>query len=273
MRNLTSISLTCSLERLHLSKISFVAIDEADTMFAKDFKDDVLRILTPLVRLVREGKRTASLLFAAATLSKLLLSEVGSISPVRCFSIFSLCSHSCLKECERLITPSVHKVVASVRQEFIRCDADKPQVLKGILSSLPDRSKTMIFCNTLDSSRWLDKFLAENGFSAALVHGGVPPRDRKAQYQRFTSGSVSILVCSDVAARGLDTIVDAVILFDFPLNVVDYLHRVGRTGRAGRSGVAYSLIRKREVDLANSIQRSIQLGYSLDEVASGAQAQ
>eukprot|EP01122_Echinamoeba_exundans_P007022 TRINITY_DN207_c0_g1_i2.p3 TRINITY_DN207_c0_g1~~TRINITY_DN207_c0_g1_i2.p3 ORF type:complete len:377 (+),score=52.07 TRINITY_DN207_c0_g1_i2:1885-3015(+) len=238
-------------ERIYISKVKYVAIDEADTMLAKDFKTDLLQVLDPIRLAVAAGTRSASFVFAAATLSKLLMEEIESLFP----------------KTLRLATSSVHKVSGTIRQEFIRCDADKTKVLLRVLRQLPHTAKVMVFCNTLDSCRFVDKYLRENAFDIALVHGGVPPMMRKQEFQKFLDDQVRILVCSDVAARGLDTVdVDHVILFDFPQNVVDYIHRVGRTARAGRSGVAFSLVRKRELPLVEAIQRSIKDDSPLDGV-------
>jgi superfamily II DNA/RNA helicase len=257
------------LDRIYISKLKYIAVDEADTMLAKDFKTDLLQILDPVRQSANAGTRTASFVFAAATLSKLLIEEIDSLFPVRSLHL-KLKRFRWLKILQktlRFATSSVHKVSNTIRQEFIRCDADKTKVLLRLLRQLPQSAKVMVFCNTLDSCRFVDKFLRENAFDIALVHGGVPPRLRKQEFQKFMSGQVKILVCSDVAARGLDTTdVNHVILFDFPRNVVDYIHRVGRTARAGRSGVAFSLVRKRELPLVEAIQQSIKEGTPLDGV-------
>jgi superfamily II DNA/RNA helicase len=99
----------------------------------------------------------------------------------------------------------------------------------------------MVFCNTLGSCRAVDHFLSERGTSSVNYHGAVPAEERVENLKKFKgedgADSVPALVCTDLAARGLDLVVDHVINFDFPLNPIDYLHRTGRTARMGAKGV------------------------------------
>lgn len=125
--------------------------------------------------------------------------------------------------------------------------------------------RVMVFCNTLDSCRAADHHLRERGLPTACYHGDVPLEGRRAAIAAFSVAAedcsdsdgldwggggeqhpgLPLLVCTDLAARGLDIPgrVDHVINFDFPLNPIDYLHRTGRTARAGASGRITSLVR------------------------------
>jgi len=131
------------------------------------------------------------------------------------------------------------------------------------------KEPTLIFCNTVPSCRAVEHRLTELGFKTTSYHGLVPSKVRAANFKRFTSGEVPILVCTDIAARGLDTtFVKHVILFDFPLNPIDYLHRVGRTARAGQAGRATSLVAKRDRVLAEAIRRARAAGTAIHLLSS-----
>ncbi|KAL8158026.1 hypothetical protein AgCh_002656 [Apium graveolens] len=97
----------------------------------------------------------------------------------------------------------------------------------------------MVFCNTLNSSRAVDHFLSEYQISTVNYHGEVPAEQRVENLKKFKSddGDCTTLVCTDLAARGLDPDVDHVIMFDFPLTSIDYLHRTGRTARMGAKAI------------------------------------
>jgi superfamily II DNA/RNA helicase len=127
----------------------------------------------------------------------------------------------------------------------------------------------LVFCNTLASARSTAYFLQEHGYDAASLHGGIPPILRAAEFARFLAGDSSILVCTDAAARGLHfPALETVVMFDFPLNPVDYLHRSGRVGRAGKRGTVVSLVAKRDVVLARAIQRATDEGKAIATLSS-----
>ena len=133
-----------------------------------------------------------------------------------------------------------------------------------------------MFCNDIACCRSTDYFLSERGYKTANYHSGIPAAKRAENFQLFDSGSHPILVCTDIASRGLDyngvrplpphriecgnfffQEVSHVILFDFPFNPIDYLHRIGRTGRAGKSGTVTCLLKKGDLVLANAIEVSL----------------
>ncbi len=108
---------------------------------------------------------------------------------------------------------------------------------------------------TVPSCRAVEIALANAGFSAIGYHGAVPSGTRAVNWRRFCAGARTVLVTTDLAARGLDTThVTHVVLFDFPQTPVDFLHRVGRTARAELEGVATALVTKRDRPLAETIQ-------------------
>lgn len=126
----------------------------------------------------------------------------------------------------------------------------------------------MIFCNTISSCRWVHHFVTENNIKASCYHGDMPILKRKEEFNLFLKGDSNILICTDIASRGIDLEVDHVILFDFPLNSVDYIHRIGRTARANKDGKVTNFILKRDRVLADSIQKAIKNKTNLDGITS-----
>ena len=93
----------------------------------------------------------------------------------------------------------------------------------------------IVFCNRKRDVKVVDQSLRRHGFNAQALHGDLPQSVRTATLDKFRDGEISILVASDVAARGLDIIdMSHVFNFDVPMHADDYIHRIGRTGRAGR---------------------------------------
>jgi len=97
-------------------------------------------------------------------------------------------------------------------------------------------AKTIIFTNTIKASKLVSETLVLLEYANLVLHSNMQQRQRLSKLDRFTSGKVNTIVCTDLAARGLDMLVDAVVQFGVPLNGDTYVHRLGRTARAGRSG-------------------------------------
>jgi superfamily II DNA/RNA helicase len=124
-------------------------------------------------------------------------------------------------------TSTLHKAVSSAHHDFVRLTGteNKLEALLQVLEpSLAKGRRVMVFCNTLGSCRAVDHFLSERGTSSVNYHGAVPAEERVENLKKFKgedgADSVPALVCTDLAARGLDLVVDHVINFDFPLNPV-----------------------------------------------------
>ncbi|THG18211.1 hypothetical protein TEA_017155 [Camellia sinensis var. sinensis] len=170
-----------------------------------------------------------------------------------------------------LRTSTLHKKIASARHDFIKLSGseNKLEALLQVLEpSLAKGNRVMVFCNTLNSSRAVDHFLSENQISTVNYHGEVPAEQRVENLQKFKSndGDCPTLVCTDLAARGLDLDVDHVIMFDFPLTSIDYLHRTGRTARMGAKGKVTSLVAKKDQTLAARIEDAIMKNESLESL-------
>ena len=130
--------------------------------------------------------------------------------------------------------------------------------------------KILVFCNTVASCRAIHHHIVERGhIDAACFHGDLPNEKRDDYFEAFESGKSKIMVCTDIASRGLDMKnVSHVINFDFPLNITDYQHRIGRTGRMGKPGSAVSFITKRDQVLAEEIEAAIHGKSSMELISS-----
>ena len=158
-----------------------------------------------------------------------------------------------------LQTADSHKQPDTLEPRFVKVsglpDAKHLEVLKCFSKKREGAPRTMVFCNTVASCRSLGHFLSEQGVPNVCLHGDIPKARRSEEYRRFIAGESNVLVCTDAAARGLDIDdVAHVILFDFPRDVAEYLHRVGRTARAGARGRVTAFVARYDYELAKSIQ-------------------
>ncbi len=114
----------------------------------------------------------------------------------------------------------------------------------------------IVFCNRKTTVRELAKSLKQDGFSAGEIHGDMDQASRNAELARFKDGAISILVASDVAARGLDVKgVSHVFNFDTPWHPDDYVHRIGRTGRAGAKGRAFTFVAPEDAEAIDNVEK------------------
>lgn len=234
--------------------IKYLVLDEADTMFDQGFGPDIRKFLAPLKnRAAKPGDQGFQTVLVTATMTKavqkLIDEEFEGIVHLR--------------------TSTFQKRVATARHDFISLSGaeNKLEALLQVLEpSLAKGNKVMVFCNTLNSSRAVDHFLTENQISTVNYHGEVPAEERVENLNKFRNeeGDCPTLVCTDLAARGLDLDVDHVIMFDFPSNSIDYLHRTGRTARMGAKGKVTSLVAKKDVALATRIEEAIKKNESLE---------
>lgn len=165
----------------------------------------------------------------------------------------------------------LHRALSNVRHviEDVK-GIDKLVILKSVLQRHSIKPlRTLIFCNSVDSVRAVQYFLSEAGSPALSYHGDLNSRERESNLNSFRNGESQCMVCTDIAARGLDIPeIDHVIMFDFPLNPIDYLHRAGRCGRAGRKGMVTSIVAKRDKVLSDAVQGAIARGLPLDNLSS-----
>jgi len=228
--------------KLLLTGIEILVIDEADRMLDMGFIPDIERVC----KLVPFTRQT---LFFSATMPPEItrLTEAFLHNPIRC-------------EVSRAASTAT-----TIRQVLVasRGHADKRETLRKLIRDADNFKNAIIFCNRKRDVATLHRSLVKHGFSAGALHGDMDQLARMASLDAFKNGDVSLIVCSDVAARGLDIPdVSHVLNFDVPTHSEDYVHRIGRTGRAGRSGVAITLVTGDDMKYIDQIQSLI--GKAID---------
>jgi superfamily II DNA/RNA helicase len=209
--------------RLLLNGVELLVIDEADRMLDMGFIPDIERIC----KLVPFTRQT---LFFTATMPPEIqrITEQFLSNPVRV-------------EVSRPAT-----TVATTTQFLAKTGrepVDKRDTLRRLIRSAEGMKNAIVFCNRKRDVATLFRSLLRHGFSVQALHGDMDQAARTAALEQFRKGEVTLLVASDVAARGLDIPeVSHVYNFDVPLHPDDYVHRIGRTGRAGRAGCAITLV-------------------------------
>ncbi len=208
--------------KLLLGGIEVLVIDEADRMLDMGFIPDIEKIC----KLVPFTRQT---LFFSATMPPEItrLTEQFLHNPARV-------------EVARAASTAegiVQTLVAS------HGHAEKRETLRRLLREADGLKNAIVFCNRKRDVAIVYKSLLKHGFPVGALHGDMDQAARMASLDAFKNGAVDILVCSDVAARGLDIPdVSHVVNFDVPSHAEDYVHRIGRTGRAGRAGVAITIV-------------------------------
>jgi len=154
---------------------------------------------------------------------------------------------------------------STVEQHFYSVDADdKRRALHQILKTR-GMKQAFVFVNSKLGCARLARSLEREGLKTTALHGDKSQDERLKALEAFKSGEVDLLVCTDVAARGLDIKdVPAVFNFDVPFNAEDYVHRIGRTGRAGASGLAVSFVASSDQRLVADIEKLIKTKIDLE---------
>jgi len=215
-----------------LAKIDYLVLDEADRMWDMGFKEDVGRIVGAC------PKEKQTLLFSATISGDLAdFSDKYMKSPVE-ISVESYVDTSKLKQ-----------IYYDVR------DNEKFGLMVHLLKNDED-NLSMVFCNTRRNADFVARNLRDNGVKARVIHGGMDQSKRISALKEFADGITRVIVCTDVAARGLDIQgISHVYNYDLPSDHKDYIHRIGRTARAGECGMAVNILASRDYDNFSNIQR------------------
>ncbi|MCX7693731.1 DEAD/DEAH box helicase [Tepidimonas taiwanensis] len=218
-----------------LNQVEYVVLDEADRMLDIGFLPDLQRILSYL------PKQRTTLLFSA------------TFSP----EIKRLAA-SYLQDPVVIEVARANTTASTVEQRFFRVEEDdKRQALKQLVRDQQVK-QAFVFVNSKLGCARLARALERDGFRVAALHGDKSQDERLKALDAFKQGQVDLLVCTDVAARGLDIKdVPAVFNVDIPFNAEDYVHRIGRTGRAGASGLAISFVSGRDAKALAEIEKLI----------------
>lgn len=150
-----------------------------------------------------------------------------------------------------------------VEHEFVHCAGlDKKDPISKLLKEVNAKmtkldGSAMIFCNSVPSCRSLDYALSQEGYDVVSFHGDIPKKMRMQNFQRFKTKECRIMICTDLASRGLDfPFLTHVLNYDFPMTTSDYLHRAGRTGRAGRKGWIISLYHNKDNGILSELKKA-----------------
>jgi superfamily II DNA/RNA helicase len=251
-----------------LSRLSHIVLDEADTLLDDSFNPLTIRVIQKL-KVASEGRvvpdmaghptvHGTQIAFVGATMPRNFENILRDIVPVDTI--------------ETVTTSHLHRLMPHVPQKFIRAGVtQRPDMLLAALkSNVERRIPTLVFCNKSSTVCFLGYLLDENKIDNIILHANMPETVRNGRFAKFQNGDCDILVCSDVASRGLDTIrARHVINYEFPNFMSDYVHRIGRIGRVGSAGACFALsyiCYKWDVELLWKIETSARVNCELHNV-------
>ncbi|MEE1797060.1 DEAD/DEAH box helicase [Streptomyces sp. BE308] len=228
--------------KLDLSHIRALVLDEADEMLDLGFLPDVERIITMLPPKRQTMLFSATMPGAVISLARRYMSQpthINATSP-----------------------DDEGSTVKNTAQFVYRAHSmDKPEMVSRILQA-DGRGLAMIFCRTKRTAADIAEQLEKRGFASGAVHGDLGQGAREQALRAFRNGKVDVLVCTDVAARGIDVEgVTHVINYQSPEDEKTYLHRIGRTGRAGAKGIAVTLVDWDDIPRWQLINKALDLKF------------
>ncbi|MFF4084776.1 DEAD/DEAH box helicase [Streptomyces sp. NPDC001777] len=229
--------------KLDLSHVRALVLDEADEMLDLGFLPDVEKIITMLPQKRQTMLFSATMPGAVIGLARRYMSQPTHI---------------------RATSPDDEgATVANISQHVYRAHSmDKPELVSRILQA-NGRGLAMIFCRTKRTAADIAEQLERRGFASGAVHGDLGQGAREQALRAFRNGKVDVLVCTDVAARGIDVEgVTHVINYQSPEDEKTYLHRIGRTGRAGAKGIAITLVDWDDIPRWQLINKALDLKFN-----------
>ncbi|MGW6796966.1 DEAD/DEAH box helicase [Streptomyces chartreusis] len=230
-------------KKLNLKHIKALVLDEADEMLDLGFLPDVEKIINMLPARRQTMLFSATMPGAVIGLARRYMSQPTHI---------------------RATAPDDEGVtVANIAQHVYRAhNMDKPEMVARILQA-DGRGLAMVFCRTKRTAADLADQLQQRGFASGAVHGDLGQGAREQALRAFRNGKVDVLVCTDVAARGIDVEgVTHVINYQSPEEEKTYLHRIGRTGRAGNTGTAITLVDWDDIPRWQLINKALELNFN-----------
>ncbi|MBV2353125.1 DEAD/DEAH box helicase [Streptomyces sp. J2-1] len=230
-------------KKLDLSKVKCLVLDEADEMLDLGFLPDVEKIVDMLPASRQTMLFSATMPGAVIGLARRYMSRPTHI---------------------RATSPDDEgATVANIKQFVYRGHSmDKPEMIARILQA-DGRGLAMIFCRTKRTAADIAEQLQRRGFASGAVHGDLGQGAREQALRAFRNGKVDVLVCTDVAARGIDVGgVTHVINYQSPEDEKTYLHRVGRTGRAGAKGTAVTFVDWDDIPRWQLINKALELDFN-----------
>jgi len=206
---------------LKLNSLQTFILDEADEMISMGFKEELEKILESV------PKDDSQIWLFSATMSR----EVRRIAD------------NYLRKPKQVQVNNKEMLSANVEQfYYVTQESNKPEILCKLIDAAED-FYGLVFCQTKALVSDLSQYLSSRGYHVDCLHGDIDQRSRERVMQAFRDRKVQMLICTDVAARGLDVKdVTHVINYSIPRELDSYVHRIGRTARSGKSGVAMSLV-------------------------------
>lgn len=228
-----------------VSKVKYLVLDEADRMLDKGFEDDIKEIVGKMP----SSKERQTAMFTA-TWPKTIreLAATFMVQPVR----ITIGRTETEDSGELRANPRIKQSVEVIEQHAK--EGRLLQLLNQMQRGDKNKDRILIFCLYKKEATRIERLVRSKGFKVAGIHGDMSQRDRIASLDAFKTGNVSLLVATDVAARGLDIPnVKVVVNVTFPLTAEDYVHRIGRTGRAGADGISITLFTEQDKGLAGGL--------------------
>ena len=218
---------------MKMDHVHTIVLDEADEMLNMGFREDIETILEGIPQEHQTVLFSATMPKAILEITKQFQTNAELVKVTK----------------KELTVPNIEQFYYEVKPK------NKEEVLSRLLDIYTPKL-SVVFCNTKKQVDLLVNALLGRGYFAAGLHGDMKQAQRDRVMQGFRSGKTDILVCTDVAARGIDVDdVEAVFNYDLPQDDEYYVHRIGRTGRAGRVGRSFSFVSGREVYKLKEIQR------------------
>ncbi|WBW97180.1 DEAD/DEAH box helicase [Oceanirhabdus sp. W0125-5] len=229
---------------IDVDKIKYLIIDEADEMLNMGFIDQVVNIINKL------PKDRVTLLFSATMPEK----------------IQEICK-SYMSDPMRIEIQAEESTLEKINQVYYEIEENNKNGLLNRLIITQRPESCIIFCNTRETVRKVQRFLNKNKYFAEGLHGGMEQEIRLQTIKDFKKGKFHFLVATDVAARGIHIDdISLVINYDIPVENESYVHRIGRTGRAGKGGKAVTFVAERDQRMLERIEEYIELSIEKAEI-------
>lgn len=223
---------------LDMSRLRVIVLDEADQMLSSDFEEQVHKIFENVPMQAQFAIFSATYTLESLKVAKAMESK-DRLPPLEI-----------LVKSEELTLDGIAQFFVSVEKESWK---------SGVIQDLYDVAsiqQCIIYCNTKERTIALSKFLSEEGFTVAFIHGDMSQDERNSCMKDFRDGKCRVLISTDLLARGIDVqTVSMVINYDIPTDIPSYIHRIGRSGRFGRKGVAINLVTPDNVTNLRDIEK------------------
>jgi ATP-dependent RNA helicase DeaD len=225
-------------KKINGQTIQTIVIDETDKMFSAGFMADVLQIL-------KKTLRSRQVLFFSATMPRHVVRQAGElITPAP----------------EFILIDSAGSVPPQIKHHYIRAEKTRKLAVLDKLLRIYQPQKAMVFMERNEGVTFMTQYLKEQGYGAGGLHSDLSEQKRKNLLTAFREGRISLLVTTDLLARGMDVAdIDYIFNYDLPRDTKQYLHRVGRTGRAGKEGTAVTLVSEQQKFIFYKIGRDLKI--------------